>query len=90
MADVQFGSSVGLIDGKVDGEGKTAVNRLEKIEEATKGSIAFLANPKYTPYLYTTKASAVIVKNDFVADKAYSTSLIRVEDPYSSFAKLHH
>lgn len=77
-----------LIDGKVDGEGKTSVNRLEKIEEATQGSIAFLANPKYTPYLYTTKASAVIVKNDFVADKAYSTSLIRVEDPYSSFAKL--
>ncbi len=77
-----------LIDGKVDGDGKANVNRLEKIEEATEGSIAFLANPKYTPYLYTTQASAVIVKSDFQAEKDYSTTLIRVEDPYSSFAKL--
>ncbi len=77
-----------LIDGKVDGEGKTNVNRLEKIEEASEGSIAFLANPKYTPYLYSTQASAVIVKSDFQAEKEYSTTLIRVEDPYSSFAKL--
>ncbi|MBO3698657.1 UDP-3-O-(3-hydroxymyristoyl)glucosamine N-acyltransferase [Roseivirga sp. E12] len=77
-----------LIDGKVDGDGNINVNRLEKIEEATAGSIAFLANPKYTPYLYSTQASAVIVKNDFVAEKEYSTNLIRVEDPYSSFAKL--
>lgn len=77
-----------LIDGTVDGDGAGSLNRLEKIEEATAGSIAFLANPKYTPYLYTTEASAVIVKSDFEAEKAYTTTLIRVEDPYSSFAKL--
>ncbi len=77
-----------LIDGKVDGNGNVNVNRLEKIEEATEGSIAFLANPKYTSYLYTTKASAVIVKSDFIAEKEYTSQLIRVEDPYSSFAKL--
>lgn len=77
-----------LIDGTVDGDGAGSLNRLEKIEEATAGSIAFLANPKYTPYLYTTKASAVIVQRDFEAEKAYTTTLIRVEDPYSSFAKL--
>lgn len=77
-----------LIDGKVDGDGSINVNRLEKIEEATEGSIAFLANPKYTPYLYSTQASAVIVKSDFEAEKDYTTNLIRVEDPYSSFAKL--
>lgn len=77
-----------LIEGTVDGDGSASLNRLEKIEEATAGSIAFLANPKYTPYLYSTKASAVIVKSDFEAEKAYTTTLIRVEDPYSSFAKL--
>ncbi len=77
-----------LIEGTVDGDGKANVNRLEKIEEATNGSIAFLANPKYTPHLYTTRASAVIVKSDFQPEKEYTTTLIRVEDPYSSFAKL--
>ncbi|MFY0591214.1 UDP-3-O-(3-hydroxymyristoyl)glucosamine N-acyltransferase [Roseivirga sp.] len=77
-----------LIGGTVDGDATGNVDRLEKIEEATAGSIAFLANPKYTPYLYTTQASAVIVKKDFEAEKEYTTSLIRVDDPYSSFARL--
>ena len=78
----------GLIEGKVEGEPKAKVNRLEKIEEATKGSIAFLANPKYTNYIYSTEASGVIVKNDFIPEKEVKTSLIRVEDPYGAFAKL--
>ena len=78
----------GLIEGKVEGEPKLKVNRLEKIEEATKGSIAFLANPKYTSYVYSTEASGVIVKNDFIPEKEVKTSLIRVEDPYGAFAKL--
>lgn len=77
-----------LIGGSVDGDGAATVNRLEKIEEATAGSIAFLANPKYTPYLYTTQASAVIVKNDFEPEKDLTTNLIRVDDPYTGFAKL--
>jgi len=77
-----------LIQGEVEGDGKETVNRLEKIEEATKGSIAFLANPKYLPYIYVTQASAVIVKSDFKPEKEVKSTLIRVEDPYSSFAKL--
>jgi UDP-3-O-[3-hydroxymyristoyl] glucosamine N-acyltransferase len=77
-----------LLDGKVDGDGSQLVNRLEKIEEATAGSIAFLANPKYTEYLYSTKASAIIVKSDLELRSPIASALIRVEDPYSSFSKL--
>lgn len=77
-----------LIGGKVEGDGAATVNRLEKIEEATEGSIAFLANPKYLPHIYSTQATAVIVKDDFQPEKEISSSLIRVEDPYSAFAKL--
>jgi UDP-3-O-[3-hydroxymyristoyl] glucosamine N-acyltransferase len=77
-----------LLDGKVDGDGSQLVNRLEKIEEATEGSIAFLANPKYTEYLYSTKASAIIVKSDLELRTSITSALIRVEDPYSSFSKL--
>jgi UDP-3-O-[3-hydroxymyristoyl] glucosamine N-acyltransferase len=77
-----------LLDGKVDGDGSQLVNRLEKIEEATEGSIAFLANPKYTEYIYSTKASAIIVKSDLELRSKITSALIRVEDPYSSFSKL--
>ena len=77
-----------LIGGSVEGNGSATVNRLEKIEEATEGSIAFLANPKYLPYIYTTGASAVIVKSDFEPEKEVKTALIKVDDPYSAFAKL--
>jgi len=78
----------GLLEGKVDGDGSQKVNRLEKIEEATSGSIAFLANPKYTEFIYSTKASAVIVNEDFLPEKPISAILIRVENAYASFAKL--
>lgn len=77
-----------LLGGKVEGNGAATVNRLEKIEEATEGSIAFLANPKYLPYIYSTGATAVIVKSDFDPEKEIKANLIRVEDPYSAFAKL--
>ncbi|GHE59379.1 UDP-3-O-acylglucosamine N-acyltransferase [Roseivirga thermotolerans] len=77
-----------LLGGKVEGDGTARVNRLEKIEEATPGSIAFLANPKYLPYIYSTSASAVIVKSDFAPEKPVKGALIRVDDPYSAFARL--
>lgn len=77
-----------LLGGTVDGDGSQQINRLEKIEEATPGSIAFLANPKYTPFIYTTQASAVIVNQDFVAEKTIQSALIRVENAYASFARL--
>ena len=77
-----------LLGGSVEGDGQAKVNRLEKIEEATEGSIAFLANPKYTSFIYSTKASAVIVNQDFKAEQDISATLIRVENAYASFAKL--
>jgi UDP-3-O-[3-hydroxymyristoyl] glucosamine N-acyltransferase len=77
-----------ILKGQVEGNGDAMVNRLEKIEEATEGSIAFLANPKYTEYLYSTKASAVIVNKDFELKKAHTAALIRVDDAYSAFAQL--
>lgn len=77
-----------LIGGMVEGNGQATVNRLEKIEEATEGSISFLANPKYLPYIYKTGASAVIVKSDFEPEKELKANLIKVDDPYSAFAKL--
>lgn len=78
----------GLLGGKVQGNGEHKINMLAKIQDAKKGQIAFLSNPKYEQFIYTTEASAVIVKNDFVPKKELSCSLILVDDPYLSFTAL--
>ena len=77
-----------VINGKVDGNLQAEVCDFSKIEEGKQGTLSFLANPKYTKYIYSTKASVVIVNKDFVPDEKIETTLIRVDDAYSSFAKL--
>lgn len=64
------------------------INMLAKIQDAKEGQIAFLANPKYEQYIYTTHATAVIVQKDFQPKKDIQSSLVLVEDPYSSFTIL--
>lgn len=78
----------GLLDGKVEGDPETKLNTVARIEEGHPGALSFLSNPKYEPYLYTTAASAVLVRSDFKPAKEISTTLIRVEDPYQALAKL--
>lgn len=78
----------GILQGEVEGNPETAVHKLSKIEEGEIGSLTFLANPKYTPHIYSTKASITIVNKDFVPEQTLSTTLIKVEDAYKSFSKL--
>ena len=78
----------GLLGGEVKGNGNEKISMLAKIQEAKKGQIAFLSNPKYEQFIYTTQASAVIVKNDFVPRKEVGAALILVPDPYLSFTQL--
>jgi UDP-3-O-[3-hydroxymyristoyl] glucosamine N-acyltransferase len=77
-----------MLGGEVKGEGGDKINMLAKIQDAKKGQIAFLSNPKYEQFIYTTQASAVIVKKDFQAKKNVTSSLILVDDPYNSFTVL--
>lgn len=77
-----------LLKGEVKGNGSEKITMLAKIQDAQKGQISFLSNPKYEPFIYSTQASAVIVKNDFLPRKEITTSLILVEDPYLSFTVL--
>jgi UDP-3-O-[3-hydroxymyristoyl] glucosamine N-acyltransferase len=77
-----------LLNGTVEGDPGVTVNQLAKIEEAAEGSLSFLANPKYEPYLYTTEASVVIVNSDLVLSAPVKATLIRVENAYSSFSLL--
>lgn len=75
-----------MINGKVDGNPEIFVHKLSKIEQGEAGSITFLGNPKYTQYIYSTKASVVIVADDFAPEQSISCTLIRVENPYNAFA----
>lgn len=77
-----------ILNGKVEGNHDVVVKKLAKIEEGEVGAISFLANPKYTHFIYQTKASIVIVNKDFKAEKEIKATLIRVDDAYMAFAKL--
>ena len=76
------------LNGVIEGDSEINISQLSRIEEGEIGSISFLANPKYTEYIYSTKASAVVVSNDFTPSEKLSTTLIRVKDPYQSFTDL--
>lgn len=77
-----------ILEGEVDGNPEIEVFKLSKIEEGESGSLTFLSNPKYTPYIYSTNASITIVDKTFVPDQKLKTTLIRVNDAYKAFSKL--
>jgi UDP-3-O-[3-hydroxymyristoyl] glucosamine N-acyltransferase len=77
-----------LLNGKLEGNPDVTVSALAKIEEAGKGMLTFIANPKYEEFLYTTLASVVIVNETLAVEKPVSCTLIRVHDAYTSFALL--
>lgn len=77
-----------LVQGKTEGDAGVSVSSFGKIEEAKAGQLAFLANPKYEEYLYTTGASVILVSDQLSLKQPVGATLIRVPDPYKAFATL--
>lgn len=77
-----------FIGGEVVGNENAEVFTFAKIEEGVPGAISFLANPKYTEYIYTTKSSVVLVNRDFNPTAEVKATLIKVDNAYESLAKL--
>jgi len=77
-----------FLNGEVFGNPEVKVSGLSKIEHGEQGTLSFLANPKYTEFIYTTNASIVIVSNTFIPDQEIKATLVKVDDAYGSFAKL--
>jgi UDP-3-O-[3-hydroxymyristoyl] glucosamine N-acyltransferase len=77
-----------IVSGTIEGNPDITVSSFGKIEEATAGQLSFLANPKYNDYLYTTKASLIIVSESLQLQKNITATLIRVKDAYTAFATL--
>ena len=77
-----------MINGKVEGNADIAVASFGKIEEAQSGQLAFLANPKYEKFLYSSSASIIIINEAQELKEPVSATLIKVPDAYSAFAVL--
>lgn len=77
-----------ILGGLVEGDSEVRVHDFAKIEEARPGTLSFLSNLKYESYIYTTQASIILVSHTFSPREAVEATLIRVDDPYASLARL--
>ena len=77
-----------FLKGEVVGNKDIKVSDFSKIEEGRRGTLTFLANPKYTHYIYETHADIVIVNKTFEPEHPISATLIKVDDAYQSVAQL--
>ena len=74
------------VDGEILGDPSIKIDSICTIQNASKGCISFLANPKYKRFLSSTKASAVIVNQENAKD--LKCAGIIVKDPYTAYAVL--
>ena len=77
-----------LINGQIEGDSSVIVDSFGKIEEAKEGQLTFFSNPKYEEYIYSTKASVVLINEAFELKQPVKATLIKVPDAYTSFATL--
>lgn len=78
------------LKGSVEGDENALIWKPCRIEEVEEGGITFLANPKYTHYIYERKASAILIARDMVLEHPVNATLIRVDNPYLCVAKVLH
>lgn len=86
-----------LLGGEIVGDPETVVTGPARIEQARKGDVCFLANPKYEHYIYDTRASVLLVNRSFEPKQPVPATLVKVDDAYGAvsvlldfFASLRH
>jgi len=72
------------LDCRLDGDGDVEILGVAGIHDAGPGDVTFVANAKYLKALATTKASAVILRDD--DNSAPTCPVLRARDPYLAFA----
>ena len=78
----------GFLGGDIVGDKQATVHTVSSIEEGKAGSLAYLTNPKYEPFVYTTQASIVLVNRSFTPSQPVAATLIRVADAGACLLKL--
>ncbi len=74
------------VDGRVAGDAASVINGLGSLSTAVAGQISHLSNPAYRADLPGTKATAVILLEDDLAD--CPTNALIVPNPYLAFARI--
>ena len=77
-----------IINGKIIGDSEIIISRISNIEKSKKGDICFISNSKYEKFLYTSKASCVIVNDSLKIDKELDITIITVNDSYLALSQL--
>lgn len=78
-----------VVNGTVEGDASVKVNTFAKIEEGHPGALSFLANPKYSHFLYSTTSSIVLIAKTFKLERPVKATLVRVDDPYATLGHAH-
>lgn len=86
--EVTAGMLARILDGKIEGDAEAIVEKPARIENAAPGDVCFYANPKYEKYIYDTKATVLLIPEDFVPSRPIPATLIRLKDVYGSVAVL--
>ncbi|MDR1227037.1 MAG: UDP-3-O-(3-hydroxymyristoyl)glucosamine N-acyltransferase [Prevotellaceae bacterium] len=76
------------LKGTIEGDENVAVSGFARIEQANKGELCFLANPKYEDWLYKTKASLAIVSKKFKLREPVPYTVVWVDDAYRGIAAM--
>ena len=70
----------GLLAGEVVGDSNASIYTVSSIEGGKKGGLAYLSNPKFEQYLYTTECSIVLVERNFEPKQPVKATLIKVDN----------
>jgi len=74
------------LNGKVQGDGSVAIRSVASLKQAEAGDLAFLGNPRYIPDMAKTRASAVLVNEDWQGEA--TVTVIRVKSADAAFAQV--
>lgn len=86
--ELTAGQIAKALGGTVEGNPDVKVSSFARIEHGRPGAVSFYANPKYEQYVYTSKASVLLVNSDFVPKEKVNAVLVRVPDAYAGVAGL--
>ena len=75
-----------LTGARVDGDsGEIDITGAAGLDDAQSGQVTFLANPRYTPRVNTTQASAIYVSDDAPIER--EIPILRAKDPYLAYTR---
>src|SRR6201991_5302133 len=74
-----------LTEARVEGSEDIEIHGARGLDEASEGHVTFLANPRYTPRVNTTNASAIYLSEEAQTER--SIAILRVKDPYLAYTR---